>query len=64
MNPTENVRPPLTGHPTPVEVSAELVLAHHRAHGVQGTRLGTSTDAPRGLMGDLRHLQQQQEGTS
>ena len=30
-----------------------------------GTRLGAPTDAPRGLMGDLRHLQpQQQEGTS
>lgn len=129
MNATDDIRPALTGHPTPVEVSAELievtggglriaevgvviflgllvcppllilavvmavpviavsavvaavvaaiavptvlvrhVLAHHRAHGstlfLQGTRLGTSTDAPRGLTGDLRHLQQQQEGTS
>ena len=25
MNTTENVRPPLTGHPTPVEVSAEAI---------------------------------------
>jgi hypothetical protein len=47
MNPTENVRPPLTGHPTPVEVSAELIqvaggglrtaevglVADHRVHG-------------------------------
>jgi hypothetical protein len=29
-----------------------------------GTRLGTLTDAPRGLMGDLRHVQHQREGTS
>ena len=29
-----------------------------------GTRLGAPTDAPGGLMGDLRHLQQQPEGTS
>ena len=34
------------------------------AHDALATRLGTSTDATRGLMGDLRHLQQQQEGTS
>jgi hypothetical protein len=34
------------------------------AHDALGTRLGAPTDAPRGLMGDLRHLQQQQEGTS
>ena len=34
------------------------------AHDALGTRLGTPTDAPRGLMGDLRPLQQQQEGTS
>jgi hypothetical protein len=45
------------------------VLAHHRAHGstlfhALGTRLGTSTDATRGLLGDLRHVQHQQEGTS
>ena len=29
-----------------------------------GTRLGAPTDAPGGLMGDLRHVQQQPEGTS
>jgi low temperature requirement protein LtrA len=29
-----------------------------------GTRLGTPTDATRGPMGDLRHVQQQPEGTS
>jgi low temperature requirement protein LtrA len=34
------------------------------AHGALGTRLGTSTDATRGLLGDLRHVQHQQEGTS
>ena len=34
------------------------------AHVALGTRLGAPTDAPRALMGDLRHLQQQQEGTS
>jgi hypothetical protein len=49
MNITDKVRPPLTRHPTPVEVSAVVaavvaaiavptvlvrrVLAHHRAHG-------------------------------
>jgi hypothetical protein len=27
MNTTDNVHPPLTGHPTPVEVSAELIEA-------------------------------------
>jgi hypothetical protein len=34
------------------------------ARAALGTRLGTPTDAPRGLIGDIRHLQQQQEGTS
>ena len=34
------------------------------AHDALGARLGTPTDATRELMGDLRHLQQQQEGTS
>jgi hypothetical protein len=34
------------------------------AHDALGTQLGALTDAPRVLMGDLRHLQQQQEGTS
>ena len=33
------------------------------AHDALGTRLGTPTDATRGLMSDLRPLQQQQEGT-
>jgi hypothetical protein len=33
------------------------------AHDAIGTRLGPPTDALRGLMGDRRHLQQQQEGT-
>jgi hypothetical protein len=34
------------------------------AHDGLGTRLGMPTDAPRRLMRDLRHLQQQQEGTT
>ena len=34
------------------------------AHVALGTPLGAPTDAPRALMGDLRHLQHQQEGTS
>jgi hypothetical protein len=33
------------------------------AHDALGTRLGTPTDAPRGVTGDPRH-RQQQEGTS
>jgi len=47
MNTTDDIRPALTGHPTPVEVSAELIevagdglrtaevglVAHHRVHG-------------------------------
>ena len=34
------------------------------AHDALGTRLGAPTDAPRGLMRDLGHLQQRQKGTS
>jgi hypothetical protein len=43
-----------------------LALSELRAlaHDAPGTRLGAPPDAARGLMGELRPLQQQQEGTS
>ena len=58
------VRAVLTGVMLASLLMAAALPGAFGAHDALGTRLGTSTDATRGLLGDLRHLQQQQEGTS